>query len=126
MLPFPTWCAIWCMRRSNFMYLIHCIFFPYYRHLFFIFYFFYYYLFFDMLPYYFGSKIEVTCYVHNIFTTLSQQILSDKFLLFINKQKKNHFNGEFKLESIITIIDIPRLKIEKVSIEKPRNKGISM
>ena len=40
MLPFPTWCAIWCMRRSNFMYLIHCIFFPYYWHLFFYFLFF--------------------------------------------------------------------------------------
>ena len=76
-----------------------------------------------MLPYYSGSKIEVTCYVHNIFTTLSQQILSDKFLLI---DKKSHFNDEFKLKSIITIIDIPRLKIEKVSIEKPRNKGISM
>ena len=85
--------------------------------------FFFFNLFFDMLPYYFGSKIKVTCYVHNIFITLSQQILSDKFLLI---DKKSHFNDEFKLKSIITIIDIPRLKIEKVIIEKPRNKGISM
>ena len=33
--------------------------------------------------------------------------------------KKNNFNNEFKLKSITTIIDVARLKIEKVSIEKP-------
>ena len=42
------------------------------------------------------------CYVHNIFTTLSQQILSSKLLLVIMGGKKSNLNCEFKLEPITT------------------------
>ena len=42
------------------------------------------------------------CYVHNIFTTLSQQILSDRLLLAVISGQKSNFSGEFKLEPITT------------------------
>ena len=42
------------------------------------------------------------CYVHNIFTTLSQQILNSKLLLVIMGGKKSNLNCEFKLEPITT------------------------
>ena len=41
-------------------------------------------------------------YIHNIFTILSQQILSGKLLLTIIDRKKNNFSGGFKLESVTT------------------------
>ena len=51
------------------------------------------------------SKIPVSkkkCYVHNIFTTISQQILSGSLLLAVFGWQKCNFSCRFKLEPITT------------------------
>ena len=43
-----------------------------------------------------------TIYIHNIFTTLLQQIIDDKLLHIIIGRQKSNFNDRFKLEPITT------------------------
>ena len=49
-----------------------------------------------------GLLVQEKCYVHDIFITFSQQILSDRLLLVVMGGQKNNLSYEFKLESIIT------------------------
>ena len=46
--------------------------------------------------------LEEKCYVHNIFTTFSQQIVSGKLLLVVISEQKSNLSCGFKLEPIIT------------------------
>ena len=46
--------------------------------------------------------LEEKCYVHNIFTTFSQQIISGKLLLVVMSEQKSNLSCGFKLEPITT------------------------
>ena len=46
--------------------------------------------------------LEEKCYVHNIFTTFSQQIVSDMLLLIVMSEQKSNLSCGFKLEPITT------------------------
>ena len=48
-----------------------------------------------------SSSQKEKCYVHNIFTILSQQIINDKLLLVVMGGQKSNLSCKFKLESII-------------------------
>ena len=48
-----------------------------------------------------SSSQKEKCYVHNIFTILSQQIINDKLLLVVMGGEKSNLSCKFKLESII-------------------------
>ena len=42
------------------------------------------------------------CYIHNIFITLSQQILNGRLLLIVMGWQKSNFSCKFKLKPIVT------------------------
>ena len=46
--------------------------------------------------------LEEKCYVHNIFTTFSQQIVNGSLLLVVMSEQKTNLSCEFKLELITT------------------------
>ena len=46
--------------------------------------------------------LEEKCYVHNIFTTFSQQIVNGSLLLIVMSEQKTNLSCEFKLELITT------------------------
>ena len=48
----------------------------------------------------YSSSHKEKCYVHNIFTTLSQQIINDRLLLIVMDEKKSNLSCRFKLEPI--------------------------
>ena len=47
-----------------------------------------------------SSSQKEKCYVHNIFTILSQQIINDKLLLVVMGGEKSNLSCKFKLEPI--------------------------
>ena len=49
-----------------------------------------------------GIYLEEKCYVYNIFTTFSQQIVSDRLLLVVINEQKSNLSCGFKLKPITT------------------------
>ena len=48
----------------------------------------------------YSSFYKEKCYIHNIFTTLSQQIINDRLLLVVMDEQKSNLSCRFKLEPI--------------------------
>ena len=48
----------------------------------------------------YSSSHKEKCCVHNIFTTLSQQIINDRLLLVVMDEQKSNLSCKFKLEPI--------------------------